>query len=206
MLGYYINLNNRIDRKTHVEKLKKEVSLFKNIERMEACYHQRGDIGCSLSHIKCLNMLLKKQEPYYLIMEDDFCILNSDNFKSFEKEFQTIKNYNNWDLLLLTPRGDIVKKNYISNFNKIINNQTTTGYIVKHNMIEILLENFKESVIHLTNNEDTNSWALDQCWKTLQLKHNFIYYNKIFGGQLPGFSNIENKKVDYNQRFIEQQT
>ena len=105
MLGYYINLNERIDRKTHVEKLKKEVSFFKNLERMEACYHQRGDIGCSLSHIKCLNMLLKKQEPYYLIMEDDFYIFDYDKFITnpfywysfyFQHAFRTLNRHHKY--------------------------------------------------------------------------------------------------------------
>ena len=31
-----------------------------------------------------------------------------------------------------------------------------------------------------------------------------IYYKHIFAGQLPGHSDIEQRYVDYNRRFIEQ--
>ena len=53
-------------------------------------------------------------------------------------------------------------------------------------------------------NQDTNKYALDQCWKPLQEKSNFIYFNKIYAGQLEGYSDIEQKNINYNQRFLNQ--
>ena len=118
--------------------------------------------------------------------------------------FEKIKDNTNWDILVLTPRGNTVTKNYINNFNKINKNQTATCYILKQNMVEILLKRNKDSVLHLMKNDDPNLWALDQCWKPLQLEYNFIYYEHLFGGQLPCYSDIEKRNVDYNQRFINQ--
>ena len=204
MIGYYINLKHREDRKTHIETMKQQYPFFENIERMEAIYNNRGDIGCSLSHIKCLTEISKKQESHYLIMEDDFFIFNPSHFEEFLKDFEKIKDNTNWDILVLTPRGNTVTKNYINEFNKINNNQTATCYILTQQMVEILLKRNKESVLHLMNNDDPNLWALDQCWKPLQLEYNFIYYEHLFGGQLPCYSDIEKRNVDYNQRFINQ--
>lgn len=204
MDGFYINLNRRADRREHIETLIQTHPFFKNIERMEAICNERGDIGCSLSHIKCLTDLLQKNKAYYLILEDDFCILNETNFKNFECEFDLIKDSAEWDVLTLTPRGDTKIKNYLFNFNRIINNQTTTGYIVKHRFIETLLTHFKKGLSKLMNGGKPGTNALDQCWKPLQKNSNFIYYNHIFAGQLPGHSDIEQTYVDYNRRFIEQ--
>lgn len=202
--GYYINLSHRTDRKEHMEQLKQTHPFFKNIERMEAVVNKRGIIGCSLSHIKCLNELLKRNKECYLIMEDDFFILNEDNFNGFIREFDKIKNDTNWDVITLTPRGDTIVKNYNQGFHKIINNQTATGYIIKHNFINRLLEVYKQGVEQLMSDEDPNKWVNDQCWKPLQLESNFIYYENIYGGQLPCYSDLEKRVVDYNKRFIEQ--
>ena len=46
--------------------------------------------------------------------------------------------------------------------------------------------------------------AHDQYWKRLQTEYPFYYYSEIFAGQLVGWSNIEKRMVDYNDRFINQ--
>lgn len=204
MEGFYINLNHRTDRKQHIETLIQTHPFFKNIERMEAICNERGDIGCSMSHIKCLTDLLQKNKDYYLILEDDFFILNETNFTNFVDEFDDIKDSDEWDVLTLTPRGYTKVKNYLFNFNRVENNQTATGYIVKHRFIETLLTYFKKGVSKLMNGGKPGRNALDQCWKPLQKISNFIYYQHIFAGQRPGHSDIEQTYVDYNRRFIEQ--
>ena len=204
MNGFYINLNHRTDRKQHIETLIQMHPFFKNIERMDAICNERGDIGCSLSHIKCLTDLLQKNKKYYLILEDDFFILNETNFKNFVDEFELIKHSNEWDVLTLTPRGDTIINNYLLNFNRIVNNQTATGYIVKHRFIETLLTYFNNGLSELMKNGNPDRNALDQCWKPLQQISTFIYYKHIFAGQKPGHSDIEHRYVDYNRRFIEQ--
>ena len=198
MNGFYINLSHRIDRKTHIEELKNKHSFFKNIERFDAVLNRRGDIGCALSHINCLTQLLNQNKDYYLIMEDDFFIMDDVGFQNFETNFELIKDNDEWDILTLTPRGNTIIKNYLLDFNKVVNNQTATCYIVKHNFIEKLLSYFKKGVLGLMNNEDPNINALDQCWKPLQNISNFIYYKNIFAGQLQGYSDIEKRLVNYN--------
>jgi GR25 family glycosyltransferase involved in LPS biosynthesis len=203
MNGFYINLKHRADRREHIEKMKDKFEIFKNVERMDAILHERGDIGCALSHINCLNSLLQKNDPYYVIMEDDFLIFNEPNFNRFVEDFDKIKN-ENWDVITCTPRGNTTTKGCMNGFNRIINNQTATCYIIKHAFIKTLLEIFNNGVAHLQQGHNPNNHALDQCWKPLQLDHIFMYYEKIFGGQLPGYSDIERKNVNYNQRFIQQ--
>ncbi len=204
MNGFYINLEHRVDRRKNIEELKDKHSFFSNIKRMNAISNKRGDVGCSLSHITCLNELLKENDDYYMLIEDDLLILDDDNFKEFTKTFENIKNNDTWDLITLTPRGKTIKHNYIDGFNKIVDNHTTTGYIVKHRFIEELVKYYQTGVEGLMRNQDTNKYALDQCWKPLQEKSNFIYFNKIYAGQLEGYSDIEQKNINYNQRFLNQ--
>ncbi len=199
--GYYINLLYRTDRDLHMKNLIKNNDFFKNIERIDAVKNKNGHIGCAMSHCKCLIKLLEKNEECYIILEDDFMIFDQENFNLFITEFNEIKNNKDWDLLTLTPRGKIIECDHIKNFNKIKDTQTTSGYIVKHSFIKKLLNIFCLSLGHLKNDFDINKWAIDQSWKILQEKYNFIYFNKIFGGQLPSYSDIENKYCDNTHYF-----
>ena len=110
MNGFYVNLAYRSDRREHFEKLQKDFPFFKNIKRMDAIYSKESAAGCCSSHINCLTECLKLTDKYYLIMEDDFFIFNKIHFNNFIKEFEKIKNDNDWDIITLTPRGTTDKK------------------------------------------------------------------------------------------------
>ena len=92
MKGYYINLDHRTDRNSHIQQnIINKYELFSQIERMSAIKNVNGAIGCSMSHIKCLTKCLEmKDEPYFMIIEDDFCVLNEENMQEFMKEFDKI--------------------------------------------------------------------------------------------------------------------
>tara|TARA_B110000261_G_C13029541_1_gene335663 strand:- start:434 stop:1045 length:612 start_codon:yes stop_codon:yes gene_type:complete len=200
MNGVYINLSHREDRMKHMESLKQTHPFFKNVVRMDAIKHTRGDIGCSQSHIKALSQQTI-EDDYFIIMEDDFCILNVDNFNLFVKEFDTIKHDQTWDVLTMTPRGDTTIRNKY--FNYIQNNQTATCYIIRNRFNKILSQNLKTGCNQLIQTGNKNLYVNDQCWKILQ-NNNFIYFNQIFGGQLESYSDIEKRNVNYNERFISQ--
>jgi glycosyl transferase family 25 len=201
--GYYINLDHRIDRMNHFEELKKKYSFFKNTERISAIMNKNGAIGCGMSHIKVLKKFLEMDDDIFLVCEDDLTILNNTNYEKFVDDFNNIKN-DDWDIIVLTPRGDRYESTLGNNFHRIICNQTTTGYIIKKTFIPTLIDNLKAAIVGLINNLDPNTYAIDQYWKRLQKDYNFYYYENIFAGQLVGFSDIENRQVNYNERYIQQ--
>lgn len=206
MKGFYINLEGRKDRNNHIIKLKKDNHFFKNIERFNAIYSDIYGVGCLESHIKCLELCLMMSDNYYLIMEDDFFILNQSNFNKFVDDFESIKT-ENWDIITLTPRGTTCKKYLLDKFHRIIDTQTTTAYIIKHDFIQKLLPILQDSLPKLKNaknREESHLNCIDQCWKPIQMNSIWLYYHKIFAGQLPGYSDIEKTYVDYNQRFLDQ--
>lgn len=210
MKGVYINLESRKDRRDHFETAVKNHPFFEGIERMNALENSDGAIGCGLSHIKGLQMFT--DESYIAIIEDDFMILDKKNLLDFTNAFEKIKDSNEWKVIVLTPRGITMPEpnemgpNEMENagFKRIKENQTTTGYIIKKDMIPILRDNIREAILLQMKGEDKNVASIDQFWKRLQLEHPFYYYSGIYAGQLPGWSNIENRMVDYNARFVMQ--
>jgi hypothetical protein len=129
-------------------------------------------------------------------------ILNKDHLSSF---ISSLNLDDDWDLITLTPRGNTMKgQNLPNDFLRIYNNQTTTGYIIKKPFIPILIKNLQNAINGLENGGDLVTYSIDQYWKRLQTKHNFYYFKHIFAGQLPGYSDIEKRDVDYNKRFTEQ--
>jgi GR25 family glycosyltransferase involved in LPS biosynthesis len=202
--GFYINLDSRKDRRDHFENLKKEFPFLENIERMSAIENNDGLLGCCFSHIKALTQCLEIDAPYISIFEDDFTVLDDNVFCRFMDDFEKIKLDDTWKVIVLTPRGSTVPNEDIAQFKRIIDHQTATGYIVKREIIQILIDTLKESAKLQMQGVEKNISANDQYWKRIQLMYPFYYYKDIFAGQLIGWSNIEKRYVDYNDRFIKQ--
>jgi len=210
MHGYYINLDRRPDRKQHFENNIKNHLYFKDIERLKAIEHNDGALGCAYSHLLALNMAKKNygNMDFIAVFEDDFLIMNENNFNLFEAAFEKIQTSDEWDIIVLTPRG--VPKNIESNiltqngFKQILDNQTTTGYIIKMSFVDILIQNLKDSIENQNKGVIKDICACDQYWKKLQTEHRFYYYNYIFAGQLIGWSDVECRNVNYNARFVNQ--
>ena len=143
----FINLDHRQDRLEHaIEEFKK---LNINAERVDAIKKDVGAIGCTMSHIKCLEIAKKRDYDYVFICEDDIHFKNPDLLKQNLEKFYTNTKIN-WDVLIIggnNARPYQIVEEYCS---RVFYCRTTTGYIVKKHMYDILLENFKESVDKLT--------------------------------------------------------
>ena len=66
---FYINLDHRSDRKKDVEEQLNQVGLKGT--RFNAIKMKDGRVGCTLSHIKCLEMAIKENFDHIFICEDD---------------------------------------------------------------------------------------------------------------------------------------
>ena len=190
--GYYINLEHRKDRNKHFIDNIKKYDFFSEIKRYEAVYNKDcGAIGCVKSHINVLELCLQQNDNYYLIMEDDFSIFHEKNLRKFIDSFTNIKN-KNWDVITLTPCGDTINCDTIKDYCRIKNNLATSGYIIKKDKINILLDSFKESLKLLIETGDVKRYILDRHWFKIQDKIKFYYFKELFGTQLNGFSDIKN--------------
>lgn len=195
----YINLTHRTDRLTHIKDQFHKMGI--SAERVNAIKCDRGAIGCSLSHIKCIELAKSRNWPCVCICEDDILFTNSELFQSQLSDF--LKSDIIWDVLLL---GACIKEPFeVINEKcmRVYNAQTTTGYIVKNHYYDTLLENFKCSVSKLLQGEHKYVYSLDIYWKSLQKQHCWYILTPLSVVQRPDYSNIENRYVDYGNYMLD---
>lgn len=194
----FINLSSRTDRLQHVMSQFKLLGLT-NMERFSAIKTRSGAIGCSLSHIKCLENAKKNKYKQIFICEDDITFTNPQLFLENISKFENSTYNNNWDVLIIG--GNVVPPyTKITDYLIKINNcQTTTGYIVKEHYYNVLINNFKEGVKELLlNPENRKEYAIDIYWKKLQ--HHDKWYMIIPPTviQYENYSDIESRNVNYS--------
>lgn len=209
MRGYYINLEDRTDRNTSIQLLIQYQPFFKEVRRWNATAHENGSIGCALSHLAVLKQLdleLESPDDYAMVLEDDFFLLNADHFQQFLDHWETVRSNLVWDAIVLTPRGDPAPYSVPSmtahHYARIHHHQTITGIIVRKRILPALIQSHQIALERMSRGEPLDDCAIDQQWKPLQDVYSFYYFQKIYAGQLPGYSSIERKVVDYNERFI----
>jgi len=95
---FYINLESRKDRKLHVENQLENIG-FKNAQRFNAIKLPNGALGCSMSHLKCLELAKKNCWDHIMIVEDDITFLNPELFVKQLNDFLSIHKV--WDVLLI---------------------------------------------------------------------------------------------------------
>ena len=87
---FYINLEERRDRKQHVENELKKVG-WDNYTRFNAIKNKNGRVGCSMSHLKVIQDAKKNNLPYVVILEDDIEFTNPELFQKLIKTFSMRK-------------------------------------------------------------------------------------------------------------------
>jgi len=206
MKPYYINLDYRLDRKILVERE------FSNLDiefiRIPATYNIDGLTGCIQSHIKVLETCDPDAE-YLWVCEDDieFLVTKEELNTSIDTFMKS-----DGDILCLAFNSRKHSK-FSDGFLRTIDNQTTSSYIVKRNFRSVLLDFWKsllnsietktvhplESIfLKLDVHKGENSFhALDQAWKILQKDYIFLIPEKRIARQRSGYSDIEQKSVNY---------
>jgi GR25 family glycosyltransferase involved in LPS biosynthesis len=208
---YYINLDNRTDKRLHIESAVlqyfKNTCLEERVERFSAIRHSEGAIGCSLSHLEIARKAKAVNARYYMVMEDDFEFLVTKEvfletlqhiFKPYihpepiaPLDFKVIMlAYNAINRMPLTLT-------YSSNLADVLeistNAQTTAGFIVNGAYYDELINCWEKGVNMFMNTGQHWNFACDQCWKELQKEKWFITKTRI-GKQKPGYSDLGNKE------------
>jgi glycosyl transferase family 25 len=192
----YINLAHRTDRKEHVEQ---QLSAFSSsFIRMNAVRHEYGAIGCALSHIRCLEYAKQHNWETVCIVEDDITFTNPDVLKN--ALVHTLQHP--WDVILLGTNMAMPFDRVNEHCVRVYNAQTTTGYIVHQRYYDTLLVNFKEGVEGLNRCRYPPVYAIDMYWKRLQQYDHWYALTPLTVTQLPGYSDIERKHVDYSNAML----
>jgi GR25 family glycosyltransferase involved in LPS biosynthesis len=200
---YYINLDHRTDRK---EQLLEEMKQFdipeSKLHRIDATYTKGfGALGCAHSHIRALEHFLMSSFDRCIIFEDDFQF-TLDKHYFYEILHEIFLNNIQFDIVLLA--GNILEeKNSDYPFLKrVLEAQTTSGYLLTKEFAKILLKNFQEAVILLheyytVHETRVESFCIDRHWKHLQKKYTWYSFFPKAGIQRESYSDIEEKITKY---------
>jgi GR25 family glycosyltransferase involved in LPS biosynthesis len=212
---YYINLDNRPDRNEEfLSEMKKMNFPEDKIVRISAVYEkERGHLGCTLSHIKTLQMFIETDYNNCIVFEDDFEFSKSPEEvnKAFRELFD---NEIDFDVCMISGNEydlrPIEKYPFIEKVHMCL---TTSGYMLSKKFAPVLLENFKEGAIKLEESyerkkkegkKDPNDYAydgqyaIDQHWVSLQEPNNWYIFNPKLGKQRNSYSDIMGGNVKYN--------
>jgi len=191
----YINLETRPDRKEHVEKQLSIVG-FNKPQRFNAVRMTNGALGCSLSHLKCLQIAQANNWDHVLICEDDIQFLDPPLFIKQLNGF--LENTDNWDVVLLAGNNMQPYKMINKYSVKVSWTQTTTGYIVKKHYYDKLIENYITGIKQLYLEPHNHSlYAIDQFWTRLQEKDNWFLITPLTVVQRADYSDVEKKHTNY---------
>ena len=189
---FIINLEDRVDRRYDSLEQSNKISYDPII--FNAIKDNNGRIGCTMSHINVLKNAMELDLEYVVILEDDILICNENYIMYNVNKIMTM----DWNVIILG--GVVRRESQINNMiSKVIDCQTTTGYIVNKKYYMILYDNLNEG-LELLKNTNNSSYAIDIYWKKLQTNKWFCMKNKYIY-QKSGYSNIENKIVDYKSQF-----
>ena len=191
----YINLTHRTDRLAEVVAELEKKGICGT--RFNAIKTANGAIGCSISHLKCLEEAESKNWPYVFICEDDITFLNPElvrtNVNLFCNKFD-----DNWDMLILGGNA-VPPYQPIENYAvRLTNCQTTTGYIVNRRFYKPLINNIREGIaLFMRNQFDKKQYAIDIYWKRLQPIYEWYMIVPPTVIQREGFSDVESRHTNY---------
>jgi len=199
----YINLASRPDRKIHIEEQLRGVGL--NPTRFNAIKLKNGRIGCSMSHLKCLQIAKNNNWSHVMICEDDLMILNKETFVNNVNTFFRMHGDdangsadNKWNVLLLAGNNVPPYKKIDDVCIHVSHCQTTTGYIVKMSYYDTLIDNIKTGIENLMKMPDQHIiYAIDKYWIKLQKQHTWYMLAPVVAVQREDYSDIEERKTNY---------
>ncbi len=193
---FYINLEHRVDRKQHVEAELIKIGL-QGFTRFNAIKMENGALGCSMSHLKCLQMAKENGWPHVLIVEDDILFLDKDIFINQINKF--LKNHlDDWDTLLISGNNIPPYERIDDTCVKVTTCQTTTGYLVKAHYYDKLIQNIKMGIVYLTKRpQQHHLYAIDKFWFTLQRADNWLLLTPLTVVQREDYSDIQKRKTNF---------
>lgn len=197
----FINLQHRTDRLEHVLNEFKKMGI-ETAERFNAIKTITGNVGCSLSHIRCIEIAKERDYPHVFICEDDITFTNPQLLLENMQKFNNIQT--NWDMLIIGGNTGPPFQQISDFYIRVFNVQTTTGYIVKKHYYETLLNNFKDGMNKLIREpSNKKQYAIDMYWKHLQQRDQWYMIIPLTVVQYYDYSDIEQAVVSYEGLMLD---
>jgi glycosyl transferase family 25 len=198
---FYINLASRTDRKEHVEQQLAKIGIpSTSIQRFDAIRPANGNgaIGCTMSHMRCLQKAKEEGWEHLCIVEDDIEFLDPNLFVKQMNQFLEIHPV--WDVVLLGGNNVPPYQKIDQTCVRVQSCQTTTGYLIKNHYYDILIQNIKEGLGHLLRNPEKHIlYAIDKYWFKLQKSDLWFLIIPLTVTQRADYSDIEKRPTNYTR-------
>jgi glycosyl transferase family 25 len=199
--AYYINLDSRPDRKQHVEKELNQIGV--NAERFNAIKMKNGAIGCSMSHLKLLEIAKENNFDHILIVEDDILFTKPETFVNQFNTFLS-KHSNSFDVVLVAGNNLPPYVNIDNSCVKVSQCQTTTGYLVCRHYYDKLIKNYKDGILKLMKEPHNHRlYAIDKYWFSLQEIDKWYLIIPLTVTQREDYSDIEKRPTNYTHMMLD---
>jgi hypothetical protein len=191
---FYINLDHRIDRRSHIEGEFEKIGVS-NYTRIAAIKDENGALGCAQSHLNILRAWDANPQRLLMICEDDcqFLLERSEIDDLVDQFFSDTR----LDVLCLgyNARNGVPVTN---EFTITSNTQTLSCYIMKPHIVAKLIESALKSTKWLATGLPEQKAAIDVVWKELQTQYMFAIPRNRAAKQTGFYSDIQKKSVSYN--------
>jgi hypothetical protein len=200
---YYINLDYRTDRKLQfMDWLLESEYPEHQVHRISAIHVPgRGHLGALQSHIKTLETFLASNHARCMIFEDDYHPLDISVFwQSISQVFTTNIVF---DVVMLAYNVLESTPTQFPFLHRVSKSFTASGFIITREFASKLLENFKEALIKLLDEEEktkrkANQYCLDVYWHSLMNTSQWYCIYPRLGKQHESYSDIEQVYANYN--------
>lgn len=196
----YINLEKRQDRRLNAEYQLTKLNAS-NIQRFNALELSNPALGCSMSHMKCLEIAKKNNYENVFICEDDIDFLDPNLLIQNVNQF--LSSDLRWNVLVVGGNNMLPYVPVNDYCIRIMNCQTTTGYIVNKNYYDTLIENYKEGIQLLLKSPANPDYRIDKYWMKAQQKDKWYMIIPPTVAQIQDYSDIEKKVTNYRKYMLD---
>ena len=198
----YINLDHRTDRKCHIEKELAALGWLERSMRFPAVSLKNGAAGCSMSHLKCLEIAKKEKWSHVLIVEDDLECLDVEFFQQQLNLF--LRSGTDWDVCLLAGNNMLPYLPHNEASIQVMNCQTTTAYLVQEHYYPTLMANIRQGIQELLKYPERKvEFAIDKYWLRLQQADRWYLVVPLTLVQRKDYSDVEKKTTDYRRYMLD---
>ena len=181
-----INLEHRTDRREHVIQ---ELTKLHGVtyEFVNATKHENPNIGCTLSHQRCIEIAKDRDLNHIMILEDDVIFEPNVN-EIFQNAWNAVQKYD-WNLLYLG--GNVREKScyvdtHLAHVTKV---NTTHAYVIHKRFYDIVL------------GLDINT-IIDYHYRDLSLLHKMFMCAPMIAFQMESYSDLQQKTTNYRLDMI----
>jgi GR25 family glycosyltransferase involved in LPS biosynthesis len=219
-LGYYINLDNRVDRK---EKLEDQLLKFDihGVERFSAVNNTTtATVNCKRSHFELYQKLVDSEFDTLLVLEDD-CLFMDFLIEESDKIFEDINN-TDWDVFWLGCRNRRSALPYKNNCYIVSSASHAQSYLIKKDFAKHLIDTYPvyphdnqsnllpDELLTLavygkevtTNPNEFNFYNLDQPLNVLPTFFKGLTYEKSLSTQYSSYSDLWGYVTDWEEYII----